>query len=81
MTIKILYTRHYNPRFVHFLPNFYCDGKTKVQVTRDLQCPVSTVSSWWHRRASIVPELATEVNSETIEALRCHQLETGETGR
>ena len=41
------------------------DGETKVQVARDLQCPVSTVSSWWHRRASIVPELASEVNSDS----------------
>ena len=31
------------------------DGETQVQVARDLQCPVSTVASWWHRRASIAP--------------------------
>ena len=41
------------------------DGETKVQVARDLQCPISTVSSWWHRRASIVPELASEANSDS----------------
>jgi hypothetical protein len=41
------------------------DGETKVQVARDLQCPISTVSSWWHRRTSIVPELASEVNSDS----------------
>merc|ERR1711997_491150 len=41
------------------------DGETKVQVARDLQCPISTVASWWHRRASIVPELASEVNSDS----------------
>ena len=31
------------------------DGATKVQVARDLGCPLSTVASWWHRRSSIVP--------------------------
>lgn len=36
------------------------DGATKVQVARDLQCPVSTVSSWWHRRSSLIPEMASE---------------------
>ena len=41
------------------------DGETKVQVARDLQCPVSTVASWWHRRTSIVPELASEVQSDS----------------
>lgn len=36
------------------------DGATQVQVARDLQCPVSTVASWWHRRTSIIPSLASE---------------------
>lgn len=38
------------------------DGETQVQVARDLQCPVSTVASWWHRRASI---LASEATSDS----------------
>ena len=33
------------------------DGETQVQVARDLDCPVSTIASWWHRRASILPNL------------------------
>ena len=45
------------------------DGETKVQVARDLQCPVSTVSSWWHRRASILPELASETEMMSDSAL------------
>lgn len=45
------------------------DGETQVQVARDLQCPVSTVASWWHRRASI---LATEAQSDTtISSVSC----------
>ena len=35
------------------------DGETQVQVARDLQCPISTVASWWHRRASIAPDTST----------------------
>ena len=41
------------------------DGETHVQVARDLECPISTVASWWQRRAHIVPELASEVNSDS----------------
>merc|ERR1712020_673241 len=42
------------------------DGATKVQVARDLGCPLSTVSGWWHRRASIVP--ADDTISESTSA-------------
>ena len=40
------------------------DGATKVQVARDLGCPLSTVSGWWHRRASIVPDME-DLNSDS----------------
>ena len=26
------------------------EGKTQVEVAKDLNCSVSTVASWWHRR-------------------------------
>ena len=30
------------------------EGSTQVEVARDLECPVSTVASWWQRRQSLV---------------------------
>lgn len=36
-------------------------GVTQVQVARDLDCPVSTVASWWHKRKQI--KLALDPNA------------------
>ena len=41
------------------------DGATKVQVARDLGCPLSTVASWWHRRSSIVPDANDTISEST----------------
>lgn len=44
------------------------DGETQVQVARDLDCPVSTIASWWHRRASILPNLAVDSSTQSDSA-------------
>jgi hypothetical protein len=31
-------------------------GDTQAQVARDLQCPLSTVASWWQRRGNFMPQ-------------------------
>ena len=33
-------------------------GKTQTQVAGDLQCPVSTIASWWHRREALKAKMA-----------------------
>jgi hypothetical protein len=40
-------------------------GATKVQVARDLDCPVSTVSGWWNRRDQIVQALNQSLSTES----------------
>lgn len=44
------------------------DGETQAQVARDLDCPVSTIASWWHRRASILPNLAVDSSAQSDSA-------------
>ena len=53
------------------------DGATKVQVARDLGAPLSTVSSWWHRRSSIVPDATpedTNSDSASVSSAADHEL-------
>ena len=40
-------------------------GATKVQVARDLDCPVSTVSGWWNRRDQIALALSQSLSTES----------------
>ena len=51
-------------------------GETKVEVARDLDCPVSTVAGWWNRRDQIAQSLnpgqqnpadSSETKRETVE--------------
>ena len=44
------------------------DGETQAQVARDLDCPVSTIASWWHRRASILPNLSVDSSAQSDSA-------------
>ena len=48
-------------------------GETHTAVARDLQCPVSTVASWWYRRSGIKNNKREMVNSSGEES-------TGDSG-
>ena len=49
----------------------FLQGETKVQVARDLDCPVSTVAGWWSRRDQIAQalnqSLSTSTTTESVE--------------
>lgn len=56
------------------------NGETQIQVARDLQCPISTVSTWWKKRevlmmASPKPEIET-----MAEIMAVRQPEADESG-
>eukprot|EP00095_Tigriopus_kingsejongensis_P012720 maker-scaffold43_size480169-snap-gene-1.18 protein:Tk12720 transcript:maker-scaffold43_size480169-snap-gene-1.18-mRNA-1 annotation:"PREDICTED: uncharacterized protein LOC100574986 isoform X3" len=43
------------------------DGETQAQVARDLQCPMSTVSTWWKKRDSLLnPEKDSKDESDRL---------------
>ncbi|TRY79698.1 hypothetical protein TCAL_08328 [Tigriopus californicus] len=54
------------------------NGETQIQVARDLQCPISTVSTWWKKR-EILMALPKRAESET-ELVEARHLEADESG-